>query len=97
MDQPILSRITIYPIKSLDGVELKSARVLEEGALANDRRFALVDSQGRYVNGKRTAAVNHVRAQFDLEGMEVQLRLGAADAWTKFSLAEDHAAAGRVV
>jgi MOSC domain-containing protein len=90
MDQPILSRMTIYPIKSLDGLELPSAAVLAEGALVNDRRFALVDGQGRYVNGKRTAAVNRVRARFDLEAMEVRLGGGSEEAWAAFSLTDDH-------
>ena len=33
-----------------------SRRCSPSGALENDRRFALVDADGRYVNGKRTAA-----------------------------------------
>ena len=35
-----LSRITIYPVKSLDGVEVKSARITEGGILENDRTYA---------------------------------------------------------
>jgi len=85
-----LSRITIYPIKSLDGIELEQAEVLEEGGLDNDRRFALLDSQGRYVNGKRTAAVHQIRSEFDLAAMRVRLRIGSDADWTGFSLADDH-------
>lgn len=61
---PTLSRITIYPIKSLDGYDATAAKVLPSGALENDRRWAIVDGQGRYINGKRTAAVHQIRATF---------------------------------
>jgi MOSC domain-containing protein len=67
-----LGRITIYPIKSLDGVDVESVTVLPGGALENDRRYALVDGDGHYVNGKRTAAVNRVRATFDLGQLVVR-------------------------
>lgn len=90
MDQAVLSRITIFPIKSLDGVELDEAAVLEGGALANDRRFALLDNLGRCVNGKRTAAIHRIRSQIDLAALQVQLRVGASGAWAKFSLVDDH-------
>ena len=67
-----LGRITIYPIKSLDGVDVESVAVLPNGALENDRRFALVDADGHYVNGKRTAAVHRIRAAYDLTQMTVR-------------------------
>lgn len=89
-----LAGITIYPIKSLEGVDLQQSDVQEGGALADDRRFALVDGWGRYVNGKRTAAVHRIRSQADLAAMHVQLRVGADDAWTRFSLVDDHARLG---
>ncbi|MFM7034641.1 MAG: MOSC N-terminal beta barrel domain-containing protein [Planctomycetia bacterium] len=40
---PTLDRITIYPVKSLDGVDVEECRVLPSGALENDRRWRLVD------------------------------------------------------
>jgi hypothetical protein len=61
-----LNRITIFPIKSLDGLDVPETRVLPSGALEHDRRFALVDAEGRFVNGKRTAAVHRIRTEFDL-------------------------------
>jgi MOSC domain-containing protein len=89
MSTAILTRITIYPIKSLDGLQLAQAEVQEGSALANDRRFALVDSQGRFVNGKRTAAVHAIRAEFDLAAMRTRLRLNTSATWSDFSLADD--------
>lgn len=43
-----LSEIWIYPIKSLGGIRLQRARVLEKG-LEFDRRWMLVDDQNRFI------------------------------------------------
>ena len=59
-----LRRITIFPIKSFDGHDVKTAKVLSSGALAGDRRYALKDNLGRYVNGKQVAAIQRIRARF---------------------------------
>lgn len=72
----ILSSIWIYPIKSLDGVSVSQAKILPGGSLAQDREFALVDDQGNWVNGKRTAAIQQIRAGFDLEARTVTLSVG---------------------
>jgi uncharacterized protein YcbX len=63
---PTLDRITIYPLKSLDGVDVEEARVLPCGALENDRRWRLVDMEGRVVNAKRTPLFHAIRAEFAL-------------------------------
>jgi uncharacterized protein YcbX len=63
---PSLDRITLYPVKSLDGVEVAEAHVLPSGGLENDRRWRLVDLDGRVVNAKRTAAFHPIRAEYDL-------------------------------
>jgi uncharacterized protein YcbX len=70
---PVLARITIYPVKSLDGQEVPEATVLPAGALEHDRRFALVDARGRFVNGKRTALVHRIRSWFDPQSRTVSL------------------------
>jgi len=64
---PALSKIRIYPIKALDYVELSSSRISVH-ALQYDRQFAIMASDGRYVNGKRTGRVNQLKAQYDLKG-----------------------------
>lgn len=71
-----LERILIYPVKSLDGVWLPSVRLLKSGALEGDRRFALFDSQEKYVNGKRHAQVHHLRSSFDVMTRTLHLRNG---------------------
>jgi uncharacterized protein YcbX len=70
---PKLDRITLYPVKSLDGVSVEEARVLPSGALEHDRRWRLVDLDGRVVNAKRTAAFHPIRAEFDLANKLVSL------------------------
>lgn len=68
-----LDRITIYPVKSLDGVVVDACDVLPCGALENDRRWRLVDRDGRVVNAKRTSRVHRIRAEYDLAGGSVTL------------------------
>ena len=63
---PTLDRITIYPVKSLDGVEVDEARVLPSGGLENDRRWQLMDMDGRVMNAKRSPLFHAIRAVFDL-------------------------------
>ena len=63
---PTLDRITIYPVKSLDGVDVAKARVLPSGALEHDRRWQLTDMEGRVLNAKRSPLFHAIRAEFDL-------------------------------
>jgi uncharacterized protein YcbX len=66
---PTLTGITIYPVKSLDGLSLSESLVLPCGALANDRRWRLVDAEGQVVNAKRTARFHVIRAAFSLASL----------------------------
>ncbi len=84
---PQLARIRLFPIKALDPVEVAQAEVLPQGALAWDRRLALVDSQGRFVNGKRTAAVHRIRCRYDLQNRTVWLQAESCTSWQAFPLA----------
>ncbi|AUV82026.1 MOSC domain-containing protein [Salinigranum rubrum] len=70
---PHLARITVYPVKSLDGVDCDGATFTPGGALAHDRTYALVDEEGRYVNGKRERAVHRLRSSFDVETRRLDL------------------------
>ena len=65
---PTLDRITIYPVKSLDGLDVAEARVLPSAGLENDRRWQLTDLEGRVLNAKRTPLFHAIRAEFDLGG-----------------------------
>ena len=62
---PHLARILLYPIKSLDPLEVSEAAVLATGALEHDREFALFDDEDRFVNGKHSPLVHGLSAAFD--------------------------------
>lgn len=69
----LVTEIRLYPIKGLDGARLHQARVLASGALEFDRRWALVDTRGRFVNGKNRVEVHSIRAEYDFARMAVTL------------------------
>src|SRR5215469_13322302 len=68
-----LGRIVIFPIKALDGFTVESARFTAGGILENDRVFAIYDTEGKVVNGKRTPRIHDLRSQFDPQIREVRL------------------------
>jgi hypothetical protein len=61
-----VTNILIYPIKSLDGVLCDRVAVISPGALKFDRRWAMIDKNGNYVNGKNNPQVHQLRTEFDL-------------------------------
>ena len=91
---PTLTGITIYPVKSLDGLSLSESLVLPCGALANDRRWRLVDAEGQVVNSKRTARFHVIRAGFDLADGGMGWGDGPAPGGNFISLSLDEAAFG---
>ncbi len=87
--EPSLGRITIFPIKSLDGVSIDRVQISSGGALAFDRRWAIVDDRQKVVNAKRTAKIQTLRSQFDLERGLISLRAHADLPEHTFSLIQD--------
>ncbi|MEB3218422.1 MAG: MOSC N-terminal beta barrel domain-containing protein [Nostocales cyanobacterium 94392] len=83
---PYLSKICIYPIKSLDGVEVTQALVLPSGALQYDRQYAIIDGQGKFVNAKRYAKIHFLRSKFDLETQIVSLQIEGSNTEASFNL-----------
>ncbi|MCU0535003.1 MAG: MOSC N-terminal beta barrel domain-containing protein [Hydrococcus sp. Prado102] len=83
---PRLASITIYPIKSLDGISATQATILESGALKADREFTLIDEKGNFVNGKRNAKVHLLRSQFDDELKTISLQVQGTKQKATFSL-----------
>jgi uncharacterized protein YcbX len=61
---PRLARIQLHPIKSLDPLEVREARIGPNGGLEHDRAWALYAQDGKWVNGKRTAAMHLIRAEY---------------------------------
>jgi uncharacterized protein YcbX len=84
-----IAGILIYPIKSLDGVGVNRARILASGALERDREFAILDAQGRFVNGKRNAKVHLLRSFWDETGKTVTLQIEGKQEKRVFDLAEN--------
>ncbi len=72
----VITRIQIFPVKSLDPLEVERSRVLGSGALEFDRTWAIFDTTGGYVNGKRHAAVHRLRSRIDPFSHELALRSG---------------------
>jgi uncharacterized protein len=71
--QPKLAQIVIYPIKSLDGKIVDRSKISSGGALEFDRRWAIVDANGKVVNAKRTAKIQQIRSRFDFVESEHRL------------------------
>lgn len=72
---PHLDKIYIYPIKSLDRVEVSEVQVLSTGALQGDRSFAMVTGDGKFVNAKRYPRIHLLRSQFDLKNQIVHIQV----------------------
>ncbi len=85
---PIISHIRIYPIKSLDGIELRSVEVGIR-SLLHDREFAMLAEDGRFVNGKRTGKVNQLKASYDLSDYRVSFSERDKGEETSFHLIND--------
>ncbi|MBC8043815.1 MAG: MOSC N-terminal beta barrel domain-containing protein, partial [Rhizobacter sp.] len=71
---PVANKIFIYPVKSLDGVEVDEAELSSGGTLLHDREFAILDSDGNFINGKRTAQVHLLRSSVDFTTETISLR-----------------------
>ncbi|WP_109434020.1 MOSC domain-containing protein [Aquimarina sp. AU119] len=87
MKNPYVSKIRIYPIKSLDPIEVSEAEIGIR-SLKYDRAYAMVAEDGRYVNGKRTGRVNELKATYDLQKGIVQLSHREGGDISEFELRE---------
>ena len=70
-----LARINLHPIKSFDAQAVQEAVLLASGALEHDRRYALRDREGAFVNAKRTPAIHLLRSSFDPATKLLTLRI----------------------
>ncbi|MGJ3245022.1 MAG: MOSC domain-containing protein [Elainellaceae cyanobacterium] len=86
---PYVSRLTIFPIKALDGLTVEHSMLLESGALQGDREFAIFDEADRFVNGKRNPHVHSLRAQYDLRAGTVSLHKHGTEFATSFHLTNE--------
>lgn len=86
---PVVKYITVYPVKSLDGVTVQKAQIGTGGSLIHDREYAIFDADGKYVNGKKNALVHLLRSQVDFENQIISFKHEMASAWNQFRFAED--------
>jgi uncharacterized protein YcbX len=76
---PYLARITLYPVKSLDGQDVEEAVVLRGAGLRHDREYCLMDNDGRIVNTKRLGApLVRIRSSVHLGFGEILLNGGSS-------------------
>lgn len=64
----ILSEIWIYPIKSLGGIRLKESTVEEQG-LKYDRRWMIVDENGKFITQRVNMKMALIDVSFHQEGL----------------------------
>jgi uncharacterized protein len=89
MLEPILSRITIYPVKSLDGVSLQKAVISEGGCLLHDREYVISDEAGNFINGKKNPLVHALRTSIDLENETISFQHPNQTSAISFHLQEE--------
>ncbi len=64
---PHVAGLRVYPVKALEGMAVDRADITRGGTLEHDREYALVDSSGEPINGKRTPRVHELDVTFDPE------------------------------
>jgi uncharacterized protein YcbX len=67
-----ISSLTIYPVKSMKGIELESA-VLTPHGLENDRRFMVVRANGRFVTQRDLPQLAIVCTGLDEDGVVLSM------------------------
>lgn len=63
-----LSDLSIYPIKSIKGISLKSSQVSEEG-LWGDRRYMIVKPNGEFITGREYPALSLIKSEWIKRGI----------------------------
>ena len=83
---PSISRITIYPVKSLDGISLNKARVVKGGCLDHDREYAIADEQGKFIIGKTDPLIYLLRSSVDFPNETISFWQEDEKEWNTFHL-----------
>jgi uncharacterized protein YcbX len=66
-----LSEIWIYPIKSLGGINLQQAQVMEKG-LQYDRRWMLIDEDGNFMTQRKLPELALFKIKLDNTNLHIQ-------------------------
>lgn len=98
-----LSEIWIYPVKSMGGISLQQAQVMQKG-LQYDRRWMLVDDEGNFMTQRKLPEMalfkvelksTHLLVQFQNESIQVPLN-SATGAIQKVTIWDDQVQACEV-
>lgn len=74
-----VSRISVYPIKSLTGADVDSVPVCDSGRIKYDREYALFSEDGSYVNARQNELVHRIDASIDLSSNSVEFEIRNTD------------------
>ncbi|NPA33041.1 MAG: hypothetical protein GXO04_05395, partial [Aquificae bacterium] len=85
MSYPFLSRIYVYPIKSLDPQEVKHSRITPKGSLLHDREFALFTEDGKPLSAKKEKRLHLIRSFVDFDNESFTFRYGGREERFSFS------------
>ncbi|MFP8966523.1 YcbX family protein [Pokkaliibacter sp. CJK22405] len=66
-----LAEISVYPIKSCQGVQLSEAWVAKDG-LSVDRRWMVVDADGKFITGRSHSKLTLIKAHLQFDGLMLQ-------------------------
>ena len=76
---PAVSRIRLYPIKSLSGVDVDSVPICDSGRMRYDREYALFSEDGTYVNGRQNKQVHKINTTVDLSANSIEFEIHDTD------------------
>lgn len=65
-----VSRLFIYPVKSLGGIEVQSAEVTDRG-FKHDRRWMLIDANNRFLSQRENALMALFKVSVEVDGIKV--------------------------
>ena len=88
---PVIKNISIYPVKSLDGMSLQRAQIGPGGCLLHDREYAICKSDGKYIKGKNSELVHLLRSAVDFDNEIISFRHESESEWIQFHLKGDKA------
>lgn len=86
---PVVNKISIYPVKSLDGMCLQKAQVGTGGSLLHDREYAITGSNGKFVKGKNNDLVYLLRSKIDFDNQTISFRHQNEQDWSSFHLQDE--------
>lgn len=84
---PHVHSISVFPVKSLDGIHSDSAEINPSRCLMNDRRYAIFNcTTGRTVNGKKEPLVHLIRNSFNNDCEKILLSTDKSSRFATFDL-----------